>query len=47
MYFSLSDYLSLTFCLSLGLTEAQALYWNKRGFRGRVYEELVCIYACA
>eukprot|EP00277_Geminigera_cryophila_P023923 CAMPEP_0179475864 /NCGR_PEP_ID=MMETSP0799-20121207/54972_1 /TAXON_ID=46947 /ORGANISM="Geminigera cryophila, Strain CCMP2564" /LENGTH=112 /DNA_ID=CAMNT_0021285657 /DNA_START=91 /DNA_END=429 /DNA_ORIENTATION=- len=24
--------------------EAQALYWNKRGFRGRVYEELEHFY---
>jgi len=30
--------------MSRNVTERQSIYWNKHGFRGRVYEEIVRLY---
>ena len=30
--------------VSRNVAERQSLYWNKHGFRGRVYEEIVRLY---
>lgn len=39
-----SDWLSLFACNVENGTEVQALFWNKRGFRGNAYDELVHFY---